>query len=332
MIDSRELGDEYRYVFDRALTEAQLGNSLDRPSLLNKRLFNRKTQIDEENLRSGGQFQALNEAPQMMMQQQMIQPKAMYMQQNVMMSHEADFMPMNARMYGGHHGNFGGGGGGRHTRQYHTQDSITDYQNFLKDAPLVSFNQKPDANGQITFKDAKLANYSNLQVIVLDDSSVMQSSFNLKANNEPNKRDLVLKKSLNETKGLTQSRRVQNLQTGEQDHIEDYTSSEIMIVDDLNKVHKILTEIGNLRYADRSNEDKWKKLWNMMRLWPTLNQDRKNFFFSEYYSHEVNYFIKKRDKAYFDSTVKPFLQSKMEKSFVDLYLLDQDEQIMNKYT
>lgn len=248
------------------------------------------------------------------------------------MSHEADFMPMNARMYGGHHGNFGGGGGGRHTRQYHTQDSITDYQNFLKDAPLVSFNQKPDANGQITFKDAKLANYSNLQVIVLDDSSVMQSSFNLKANNEPNKRDLVLKKSLNETKGLTQSRRVQNLQTGEQDHIEDYTSSEIMIVDDLNKVHKILTEIGNLRYADRSNEDKWKKLWNMMRLWPTLNQDRKNFFFSEYYSHEVNYFIKKRDKAYFDSTVKPFLQSKMEKSFVDLYLLDQDEQIMNKYT
>lgn len=74
MIDSRELGDEYRYVFDRALTEAQLGNSLDRPSLLNKRLFNRKTQIDEENLRSGGQFQALNEAPQMMMKQQMIQP------------------------------------------------------------------------------------------------------------------------------------------------------------------------------------------------------------------------------------------------------------------
>jgi hypothetical protein len=46
LMSNRELSDEYRYVFDRALAERNLGNSLDRPSLLNKRLFNRKTELE----------------------------------------------------------------------------------------------------------------------------------------------------------------------------------------------------------------------------------------------------------------------------------------------
>lgn len=48
LLSDRKLGDEYRYVFDRVHAERTLGNTLDRPSLLNKRLFNRKTEIDQE--------------------------------------------------------------------------------------------------------------------------------------------------------------------------------------------------------------------------------------------------------------------------------------------
>ena len=46
LLSNRTLGDEYRYVFDRKQAEKQLGNTLDRPQLLNKRLFTRKTEID----------------------------------------------------------------------------------------------------------------------------------------------------------------------------------------------------------------------------------------------------------------------------------------------
>lgn len=58
-------------------------------------------------------------------------------------------------------------GGGRRAMAYSTnavqQDqSITDFQNFLKDAPLVSFNMKPDAEGKVVFKNSKLAKYSTL--------------------------------------------------------------------------------------------------------------------------------------------------------------------------
>lgn len=53
LMSNRELSDEYRYVFDRALAERSLGNSLDRPSLMNKRIFKRKTEQEIEHLKSG---------------------------------------------------------------------------------------------------------------------------------------------------------------------------------------------------------------------------------------------------------------------------------------
>jgi hypothetical protein len=47
-MSNKTLGDEYRYVFDRASADRQLGNLLDRPSLLMKRLFTRQTETENE--------------------------------------------------------------------------------------------------------------------------------------------------------------------------------------------------------------------------------------------------------------------------------------------
>lgn len=44
-MNNRELGDEFRYVFDRKYAERQLGNTLDRPKLLLKREFLQTTQV-----------------------------------------------------------------------------------------------------------------------------------------------------------------------------------------------------------------------------------------------------------------------------------------------
>jgi hypothetical protein len=102
-------------------------------------------------------------------------------------------------------------GGGRqyyqqefsHERHLQLLDYITDYQNFLKDSPLVALNLKPDQEGIVTFKHDKLSSYSSIQILVVDESSCMQSVRNLQSLTEPSKRDLSLKKSLNENKGLT---------------------------------------------------------------------------------------------------------------------------------
>ena len=68
LLSDRKLGDEYRYVFDRANAERTLGNSLDRPSLLDKRLFTRKTEMDAEVLNSGSNFNQIQESYAPMMQ------------------------------------------------------------------------------------------------------------------------------------------------------------------------------------------------------------------------------------------------------------------------
>jgi hypothetical protein len=52
-MSNRTLGDEYRYVVERQEAERQLGNTLDRPQMVNKRLFKRKTEMDREILKIG---------------------------------------------------------------------------------------------------------------------------------------------------------------------------------------------------------------------------------------------------------------------------------------
>ena len=59
-------------------------------------------------------------------------------------------------------------------------------------------------------------------------------------------RDQSLQKALDENKGLTQSRLTKNLLKDATDFIEDFASSQVMLVDDFQKVKKILSEINKM--------------------------------------------------------------------------------------
>jgi hypothetical protein len=59
--------------------------------------------------------------------------------------------------------------------------------------------------------------------------------------------------------------------------------------------------------------------------WSTYEPNKKLSFFSKNACHELNYFIFKRDKPFFDQFVKVFIQNKIEKTFVDWFLLSIDQ-------
>jgi len=187
---------------------------------------------------------------------------------------------------------------------------------------LIAFNLKPDQDGNVIFKNSKLAAYSTVSILVVDENSVVQTTKNLQPALQPAKRDLSLKKSLNENKGLTESRSHKCLFNGQSDFIEDITSSEIMLVDDLVKVHQIQAEIRKIVGLD-SGSSEWQKLSFVLQ-WNSLNKQTKDFYFGEYFSYELSFFIKRRDPAYFESVVRRFISNRMEKSFVDHYLVDND--------
>ena len=51
-------------------------------------------------------------------------------------------------------------------------------------------------------------------------------------------------------------------------------------------------------------------------------KEEKEKHLSEYYSHDFNFFLKKKDPEFFEGTLRGILSSKMEKTLVDFYLLD----------
>jgi len=56
--------------------------------------------------------------------------------------------------------------------------------------------------------------------------------------------------------------------------------------------------------------------------WPKLSKEEKLKVYSENVSHEVNMFLKIKDPGFFKEFIRPFLHNKIEKTLVDLWLLD----------
>ena len=79
-----------------------------------------------------------------------------------------------------------------------------------------------------------------------------------------------------------------------EDFIEDIASSEVTVVDDMTKVNEVLKQIQKL---DKFNTDNYKKFYDFVGDWSNgiLDTEKKNSFYSEYMSHELNLFLRKRD-------------------------------------
>jgi hypothetical protein len=144
-------------------------------------------------------------------------PMAMDMMcQNAMPMAEERFAGRNRMMakqaysYDGYGGGYGGSHGSYNMPVPKSLNSFwaSELQNFMKIQPLQVFNIKPSENGDVLYRNEKLKNYSNILIIVADKESVAQHFTSLEepsATGVPS-RDLTLKKALDDTKGLTESR------------------------------------------------------------------------------------------------------------------------------
>jgi hypothetical protein len=61
----------------------------------------------------------------------------------------------------------------------------------------------------------------------------------------------------------------------------------------------------------------------------TSSNEEKDRVFTECLSYELDLFIKKKDPEYFNRVVKPYLQCKMEKNFMDYYLIEDRNHILD---
>lgn len=67
--------------------------------------------------------------------------------------------------------------------------------------------------------------------------------------------------------------------------------------------------------------------WEFLKKWNTLTLEEKHKKYDKYTCHEINIFVYFKDPAYFESCVRPFIQNKIEKTFIDYFLLNDKEQV-----
>lgn len=64
--------------------------------------------------------------------------------------------------------------------------------------------------------------------------------------------------------------------------------------------------------------------FGFLKTWPGLDLETKLELHDQHVCHEFNLWLKKKDATFFGAHVKPAIQSKIQKSFMDMYLLDQN--------
>lgn len=122
---------------------------------------------------------------------------------------------------------------------------ITEFQNFLKNPTFTLSNLTPSAQtGEVTFQ-ANLKAYSQVYIVAIDLNSVSQRTIELGYLEATAKRDLSLAASLpiSATSGFTESRTTSTVTTGSVVTVEDITSTDLQLIDDLKKVRGVLEEL-----------------------------------------------------------------------------------------
>jgi hypothetical protein len=98
----------------------------------------------------------------------------------------------------------------------------------------------------------------------------------------------------------------------------------------MKKVHGVLEELLRTQ-GYYHNDGIFKELALVVLTWHTKSSEEKCKLAYKHLCHEFNFFQKMKDNHFFESTVRPLIQCKMEKTFVDHYLLDEYETINRMY-
>lgn len=151
--------------------------------------------------------------------------------------------------------------------------------------------------------------FSNLSIFI-DNQTCVSSSF-LSFDSKLQTRDLTVPSTLSPSKNYIELNLSAGVKKGEEFLLRNCENS-FEIIDSVKKLFSVIRDVsGNSELAD----------WHFLGEWENLSEDSKSEKIKKFYSHELNIFVFCKDPEYFDRVLKPFIQNKLEKDLVDLYLL-----------
>eukprot|EP01126_Amoeba_proteus_P053493 TRINITY_DN6520_c0_g1_i13.p1 TRINITY_DN6520_c0_g1~~TRINITY_DN6520_c0_g1_i13.p1 ORF type:complete len:1192 (-),score=285.06 TRINITY_DN6520_c0_g1_i13:75-3650(-) len=281
---SGELNSEHNYILNRKYANKFCGNMLPVPTLL---LHPRQV---KEDTHLSTQFSAYG-APAPMYACGMGYGEPMMM--------EKCAMDMDMDMAGGR---------GRPVKFY------TSNLDFLATGAIVLSNLVPSVGGKV-FVPLKSLSGSHIRVVAVDGPGLVVSEYFL-----PYKKIGVLDLRMSPSRALepeghfTEQQLVTTSFPGEKFTIRDLSTARFRIYDTLSDIYHLLCVLSE------SSRNVLSKFEFVLK-WNDFSEEVKFAKYSEFQCHELNFFLFKKDKEFFDRHVITHLRNKIHPSFMDIWLM-----------
>ena len=191
---------------------------------------------------------------------------------------------------------------------------------FISIPPLIMTNLFPDENGNIIIKNLNLDDYFYLDVIGFDKNSCCQDCFYLK-NGKTKLRDLRAINEMDLNKNYCEFRKIYSLSKNEKYKINDITSVQYKIFDSLEKYVKFIKILNPSLDKDLSE-------FEFLLNFDNLKLPEKLDKITKYFSHEINIYLYFHQNKFFNQYIFPILKYKSEKTFIDYFLLEDKNKIL----
>ena len=200
------------------------------------------------------------------------------------------------------------------------QDLSRDYE-FLQRASLIVPNLKSDTNGIIELDRDAFEGLTSLLVVAVHPTMAASRRIGLPLAKERVLRDRRLPQSLELQQHFSQKDSVIAYPGGERLDLGDVGMTKIRMYASIGEVMPMLQGI----LGDPSEFRKF----DFLKGWNGLSDVQKMDRYNDMACHELHLFLKFHDPMFFEKVVRPHLESKMPKQFLDDWLLDRE---LAKYT
>jgi hypothetical protein len=185
---------------------------------------------------------------------------------------------------------------------------------FLADTAAVVVNLVPDKDGVVRVRRADIGPHALIHVVAVDPLNTTSRTLAL-PELPARVLDLRLRVGLDPKAHLTQQKQVSVLTPGQPFELADVAGSRFEAYDSLASVYAL--------YATLSRDPKLAEFAFVVN-WPKLKPEEKRALYSQHACHELNFFLARKDPAFFQAVVRPYLANKKDKTFLDRWLLEED--------
>jgi len=190
------------------------------------------------------------------------------------------------------------------------------YYDFLSEAGVVVEERTCDATGQVVIPVAAIGRYALAEVLIRTKSSISQRLFAL-SGSALGLKSQTLPVSLSGSQPHAEIRRISTLRPNDRIRLHDISTSSFAIIDSVGKLLSVLLQLGQAASSIPAKAGEWLFLGS----WMEYKAEEKERIYSEKAGNELNLFLYYKDPVFFTTVVRPFLTNKLQKAFLDDYLL-----------